>query len=131
MDHCFHHWRSIIIVSDHKLANLQEPVQRIYHAATLYPQNTRRNFKGTCHQQLIPNLITGNDKTIRAGVAQWVARLTPHVEVVGSSPIKDPCCFLEQETLPLLLSIGCFQEQIWVWYHNQTTINWGPYGRLT
>jgi len=25
------------------------------------------------------------------------------VEVVGSSPIKGPCCCLEQETLPLLL----------------------------
>ena len=29
------------------------------------------------------------------GVAQRVARLTRNVEVVGSSPIKDPRCFLE------------------------------------
>ena len=43
-------------------------------------------------------------------MAQWVARLTRNVEVVGSSPIKDPRCFLEQETLPLLLSTGWFQE---------------------
>jgi len=28
------------------------------------------------------------------------------------SPIKRPCCFLEQETLPLLLSTGWFQERI-------------------
>ena len=35
---------------------------------------------------------------------------TRNVEVVGSSPIKGPRCFLEQETLPLLLSIGLFQE---------------------
>ena len=27
-------------------------------------------------------------------------------------PIKGPCCFLEQENLPLLLSTGWFQEQI-------------------
>ena len=33
------------------------------------------------------------------GVAQCVARLTRNVEVVGSSPIKGPHCFLEQETL--------------------------------
>ena len=33
------------------------------------------------------------------------------VEVVGSSPIKALCCFLEQETLPLLLSTGWFQER--------------------
>ena len=34
----------------------------------------------------------------RGDVAQWVARLTRNVEVVGSSPIKGPRCFLEQET---------------------------------
>ena len=33
---------------------------------------------------------------LRGGVAQWVARLTHNVEVVGSSPIKLP----EQQTLP-------------------------------
>ena len=49
--------------------------------------------------------------TNRDGVAQWVARLTRNVEVVGSSPIKGPRCFLEQETLPLLHSTGWFQEQ--------------------
>ena len=43
---------------------------------------------------------------------QWVACLTCNVEVVGSSPIKGPRCFLEQETLPLLLSTGWFQERI-------------------
>ena len=47
-----------------------------------------------------------------SGVAQWVARLTRNVEVVGSSPIKDTRCFFEQETLPLLLSTGWFQERI-------------------
>ena len=31
------------------------------------------------------------------------------VHVVGSSPIKGPRCFLEQETLRLLLSTGWFQ----------------------
>ena len=56
---------------------------------------------------------TANDTCIiSAGVAQWIARLTRNVEVVGSSPIKGPCCFLEQETLPLLLSTGWFQERI-------------------
>jgi len=43
-------------------------------------------------------------------VAQWVARLTRNVEVVGSSSIKDPRCFFEQETVPVLLSTGCFQR---------------------
>jgi len=45
-------------------------------------------------------------------MAQWVARLTRNVEVVGLSPIKGPSCFLEQETLPLLLSICWLQKQI-------------------
>jgi len=35
-------------------------------------------------------------------VPQWVARLIRNVEVVG--------CFLEQETLHLLLSTGWFQS---------------------
>jgi len=43
-------------------------------------------------------------------VPQWVAHLTRNVEVVGSRSIKGPRCFLEQETLPLLLSTGWFQE---------------------
>ena len=51
-------------------------------------------------------------KDLRDVVAQWVARLTRNVEVMGSSPIKGPRCFLEQETLPLLLSTGWFQERI-------------------
>jgi len=42
----------------------------------------------------------------------WVARLTRNVEVVGSSPIKEPRCFHEQEIVPLLLSSGWFQEHI-------------------
>jgi len=54
----------------------------------------------------IMNIIT------RGGVAQWVARLIPNVEVEGSSHIKGPRCLLEQETLPLLLSTGWFQERI-------------------
>ena len=41
-----------------------------------------------------------------------VSRLTRNVEVVGSSPIKGPRCFLEQETSPLLLSTGWFLERI-------------------
>ena len=49
---------------------------------------------------------------LKSRVAQWVARLTRNVEVVGSSAIKGPRCFLEQETLPLLLSTGWFQERI-------------------
>jgi len=31
---------------------------------------------------------------------------------VGSKSIKAPRCFLDQDTLPLLLSIGWFQELI-------------------
>ena len=45
-------------------------------------------------------------------MAQWVARLTRNVAIVGSSPLKGPHCFLEQETLPLLLSTGWFQQHI-------------------
>ena len=45
-------------------------------------------------------------------MAQSVARLTRNLEVVGSIPIKGPRCIIEQETLPLLLSTGWFQERI-------------------
>ena len=57
--------------------------------------------------------------------AQWFARLTRNVEVLGLSSIKGSRCFLEQETLFLLLSTGWFQERI------RTKINWGLYGGLT
>ena len=60
------------------------------------------------------NAVTSKDITLqsRRGVAQWVARLTRNVEVVGSTHIKGPGCFLEQETLPLLLSTDWYQERI-------------------
>ena len=59
----------------------------------------------------------------RSGLHVWL--------VICASPIKGPRCFLEQETLPLLLSTGWFQERIRAWFHNRTKVNWGPYGRLT
>ena len=49
----------------------------------------------------------------------------------GFEPHQRPRCFLEQETLPLLLSTGWFQERSRSWFHNRTKINWGPYGKLT
>ena len=51
-------------------------------------------------------------KLLREGVVQWVTRVTRNLEILGSSPIKDYRCFIEQEHLPLLLSTGWFQE--WV-----------------
>ena len=61
-------------------------------------------------------IITGDLPSLELhifyGVAKWVARLTRNVKVAGSSPIKGPRCFIEQDTLPLLLSTGCFQKRI-------------------
>ena len=51
--------------------------------------------------------------------------------VVGSSPIKGTHCVVEQETLPLLLSNGWFEERIGAWCHNRAKLNWGPYWRYT
>ena len=62
---------------------------------------------------------------------QWVACLTRNVEVVCSSPIKGPRYFIEQDTLPLLLNTGWFQERIRALFHNRTKIDCVPYGRLT
>ena len=68
-----------------------------------------RNSKTYICASMFSNMIS---KRLRGGVAQWVACLTRNVEVMGSSPIKGPRCFLEQETLPLVLSTGWFQERI-------------------
>jgi len=40
------------------------------------------------------------------GGAQWVARLTRNVEVVGSSPTKGPPCLLEKLYLYWLVLVG-------------------------
>ena len=56
------------------------------------------------------------------GVAQWAAPLTRNMSVLGSSPIKGPRRFLEQETLPLLLSTGWFQKRIRACLHNRNKI---------
>ena len=63
-------------------------------------------------EAILLNIKTCSNLFLESTVAQWVARLTRNVEVVGSSPIKGPRCFLEQETVPLLLSTGWFQERI-------------------
>ena len=55
-------------------------------------------------------------------MVQWIAKLTRNVEVVASW-VKGTRCFLEYETLPLLLSTGWFQEWIWTWCHNRTKTN--------
>ena len=43
---------------------------------------------------------------------QRVARLTRNLSIVCTNPIKAVICFLEQETLPSLLSTGLFEEPI-------------------
>ena len=68
--------------------------------------------KGISFSVLVNN---ETNRTNRGGVAQWVARLTLDRWILVSrefEPIKGPRCFLEQETLLLLLSTGWFQERI-------------------
>ena len=43
---------------------------------------------------------------------------------------KGTRCFSEQDTLPVLLSTGWFQDRIRAWMHNRTKINWVPYGTV-
>jgi len=66
---------------------------------------TQHILKQRAHTVKLYTLLTALSKET-SGVSQWVALLTRNVAVVGSNP----CCFLEQETLPLLLSTGWFQE---------------------
>ena len=104
----------------------KSPGKWSYRTFRLYKQFVAWKQKGSrCYwvkKQVEPLYITPQG-------AAW--RLTRDVEVVGSTPIKGPHCVLEQETLSLLLSTGWLQERIRAWYHNQTKINWGPYGRST
>ena len=48
----------------------------------------------------------------RDGLTQLLKRLAHNRTVLSLSPMKGPRCFLEQETLPSLLSTSLFQEQI-------------------
>ena len=59
-----------------------------------------------CIEAIRSSLTAIMSVSSKGGLAQWVARLTRSVEVVGLSPIKGPRCFLEQETLPILFSTG-------------------------
>jgi len=53
-------------------------------------------------------------------VPQWEACLTRNCSVVSSNPIKGFRYFIEQETLPSLLSPGLFKERIQEWFLNRT-----------
>ena len=68
--------------------------------------------------KICPTILTINQHRhiYNGGVAQWAARLTRNVEVVGSSPIKGPRCCLE-------LSTGWFHELNRASIHNRTKIN--------
>ena len=57
------------------------------------------------------------------GLTVRTSRLTCNRSVVSSNPNKGSHCFLEQETLPSLLSTGWFQERIRIRFHNRTKIN--------
>ena len=83
----------------------------------LYSPDTRVPFYGLYY--LFP--ITFDVQLVSNVYTQWVARLTRNVKVLGSSPIKGPRCFIEQDTLPLLLVlVGC---RIRALFHNQTKLN--------
>ena len=57
-------------------------------------------------------------------IAGWVVTcMTCNRSVMISYPMKGSRCFLEQETLPSLLSSSWFQERIQLLVHNQTKIN--------
>ena len=73
----------------------QLPVGCLFQSKTFHI-NVHAECQSTCSLHWFETLIWD-------GVAQCVARLTRNVEVVGSNPIKDPRCFLEQGILPLLL----------------------------
>ena len=57
------------------------------------------------------------------GLTVRTSRLTCNRSVVSSNPNKGSHSFLEQETLPSLLSTGWFQERIRIRFHNRTKIN--------
>ena len=63
-------------------------------------------------QLIHKNQCPKSNTNLRGSMAQWVVRLTRNVEILSSSPIKGPRCFLELETLSFLLSTGWFQERI-------------------
>ena len=85
--------------------------QKFCRNLCLHVYNAVYNKLFFCFFVFCRSTFVGSALSLRGGVVQWVARLTRNVKVVGSSPIKGPRCFLEQETLPLLLSTGWFQER--------------------
>ena len=85
--------------------------------------------KTSCLQELLRwTFLMSMYSSFSYFVAQWVARVTRNVEVMFEPHQKAPIVSLSKK-LPLLLCTGWFQERIRAWFHNQTKINWGPYGR--
>ena len=78
---------------------------------TICPKNNCQGSKCSC---LFGLDLTTYSETIHYHIyihvtVYMILMLMLMLEVVGSSPIKGPRCFLEQEMLALLISTGCFQ----------------------
>ena len=80
------------------------------------------------YMYVLHTCITEKYKGRRGAGDKLVSLVVGHLWVCA--PSKDPHCFLEQETLPSLLSTGWFQNRFkWIYisnsclFHNRTKIN--------
>ena len=103
----------------------------LYNTADYNHSNTD-NDAGIMSENTQTNNRPYNRYQWTGGLAHWVGRLTSKLPAVGSNPIKGSSCFLEQETLHMMLMrTGWFKERIREWSNNRTKSSWGPYKRLT
>ena len=100
--HCLHYYDNLFQIPTpftneriyHLRGNTMDNIARTTHSHSstcLYYLHVRSKQQYTC---------------IRDGVAQWVARLTRNMEVVGSSPIKCPVVSLSKKLYSNCLVLG-------------------------
>ena len=101
--------------------NVTEPVSRDFD--TLRIQCDTMPFVFSCLYDIVNIVIIArlNNSSSRScgtlSVQYYVLKVISYEHIGGlahleANPVKGSCCFIEQDTLPSLLSTGWFQERI-------------------
>ena len=96
--------------------------------ACIVPIHPHWKCLDNCYFVVIFSFSLPSVHPLHTGQFNFIKRVHRNQSVLSSNPIKGSHCFIEQESLPSLLSTGWFHEQIRAYLIIKLKINQGLYG---